>query len=579
MRKDTEATTESQVMTGAEMVMTALAEHGVRHVFGYPGGAVLPLYDALAKQSRVYHTLVSHEQGAVHAAEGYARSTGKVGCVFVTSGPGATNTVTGLMDAYADSIPLVVIAGQVPSSLIGTDAFQECDIVGITRLCTKHSEQVTDIADLPRILHKAFLLAQSGRPGPVLIDIPKDIQNAQGLYRPVQEGSVSGDQSGDAFAAAIELAVALMMAAERPVFYTGGGVINAGDRASKLLRELAQATGFPVTSTLMGLGAYPASGAQWLGMLGMHGAYEANKVMHGADLIIAVGARFDDRVTGRVDMFAPQAKKIHIDIDPRSINKIVRVDCGIASDCATALAAIGISWRNQGGSASAQNLKPWWERIEMWRRERSFSFVNSDTVIKPQYALQRLGHYIRERDAYVVTDVGQHQMWTAQHIGFEQPRRLMTSGGLGTMGYGLPAALGVQTAHPDSLVVCVSGDGSFQMNSQEMATARQENLPIKVVLINNNALGMVRQWQGMYHENRFSASKGKGQPDFVKLAEAYGWAGFRCTSPYNLDAALQALIETPEPCLLDCVVDADENCFPMIPVGFGHDTMTLGARL
>ncbi|MDR3424842.1 MAG: biosynthetic-type acetolactate synthase large subunit [Alphaproteobacteria bacterium] len=574
-------------ISGAEMAMKALAEHKVQHVFGYPGGAALPLYDALFQQTAVYHTLVSHEQGAVHAAEGYARSTGEVGCVLVTSGPGATNTVTGLMDAYADSVPLVVISGQVVSTLIGTDAFQECDVVGITRPCTKRNYLATDIADLPRILHEAFFIAKNGRPGPVLIDIPKDVQNAKGIYRAAHEFAFTDarsrakprDRTGDfKFTdAAIEQAESMMREAKRPVFYIGGGVINSGIEACEALRELARATGFPVTSTLMGLGAYPASDAQWLGMLGMHGTYEANKAMHEADLILAIGARFDDRVTGRVDKFAPQARKIHVDIDPSSINKIVQVDVGIAADCRKALAAMLCAWRRQSESGKAEDLSVWWQIIDLWRREDSLAFEESDSVIKPQQALQKLARLIKGKDARIVTDVGQHQMWAAQHLRIEKPHRWMTSGGLGTMGYGLPASIGVQTAHPDALVVCISGDGSLQMNSQEMATAVQENLPIKILLLNNAALGMVRQWQELCHGKRYAASKGKAQPDFVKLAEAYGWRGSRCVAPQLLDKALRELIKTVGPCLLDCRVDANENCYPMIPAGNGHDEMIWGS--
>jgi acetolactate synthase-1/2/3 large subunit len=570
-------------MTGAKMVIAALAEHGVEHIFGYPGGAALPLYDALYGENFVRHILVRHEQGAVHAAEGYARSTGKVGCVLVTSGPGATNTVTGLMDAMADSIPLVVITGQVATPLIGTDAFQECDTVGITRPCTKYNYLVRDIADLPRVLHEAFAVASNGRPGPVLIDIPKNIQNAEGIYRTARQVAHEGifaralpHEKSTHFGftdAAIEQAVAMMRDAKRPVFYTGGGVINSGSGASEALRALVRATGFPVTSTLMGLGAYPASDPQWLGMLGMHGTYEANKAMHGADLIINIGARFDDRVTGRVDKFAPHARKIHIDIDPSSINKIVQVDLGIAADCEQALTAMQAVWRAPG-----QDLKPWWRQINRWRGKNSLGFAPSDSIIKPQHALQRLGEIIKGRDSYITTDVGQHQMWAAQHLGFEQPNRWMTSGGLGTMGYGLPAAVGVQTAHPEALVVCVTGDASIQMNIQEMATATQENLPLKVLILNNQWMGMVRQWQELSHGERYSESYVRSQPDFVALARAYGWKGLSCTTPQALDGALKEMIETDGPCMLDCLVEKAENCFPMIPAGKAHNKMVLAPR-
>ena len=557
-------------MSGAEMVLAAMADYGVEHIFGYPGGAALPIYDALLTQAYVRHILVRHEQGAVHAAEGYARSTDKIGCVLVTSGPGATNTITGLVDAMCDSIPLVVITAQVATALLGTNAFQECDITGMTKTCTKRNYLVRDIADLPRVLHEAFSLARSGRPGPVLVDIPKDVQNKKGLYY----GKPKNDPiASPAFSAeSIEEAVTMMRQAKRPVIYTGGGVINAGTAASETLRVLARETGFPVTSTLMGLGAFPASSPQWLGMLGMHGTYESNLAMHGADLIIAIGARFDDRVTGKVDKFAPHARKIHIDIDPASINKIVKVDLGIAADCDQVMKALVESWRARG-AAEEEILTGWWQQIDWWRRKDSLSFTPSETVIKPQEALRRLNALLAGKNVYVTTDVGQHQMWVAQHLNFENPHRLMTSGGLGTMGYGLPAAIGTQIAHPEAMVVCVSGDASIQMNIQEMATAVQEKLPIKLIILNNQWMGMVRQWQELVHGERYSESYVQSQPDFPKLAEAYGWKGIACATPHQLDRALAEMLETPGPCLLNCLVASAENCFPMIPAGAAHNEM------
>jgi acetolactate synthase I/II/III large subunit len=564
-------------MTGAEMVIRALADQGVEHVFGYPGGAVLPIYDALFQQNKVRHILVRHEQGAVHAAEGYARSTGKVGCVLVTSGPGATNAVTGLTDALCDSIPLVCITGQVPTHLIGNDAFQECDTVGITRPCTKYNYLVKNIADLPRVLHEAFYVAASGRPGPVVVDIPKDIQFAAGAYgkpnafphqgyRPRLKGDVDK----------IRAAVALMAAAKRPLFYTGGGVINSGPAAARLLRELLRLTGFPVTSTLMGLGAVPAGDPQWLGMLGMHGTYEANLAMHDCDVMVCVGARFDDRITGRVDAFAPHSKKIHIDIDPSSINKNVKVDIAVVGDCAHVLDDMARLWRDMGAAPDRGALKAWWGQIEKWRGRKSLAYRASDHIIKPQYAIERLYAATRDRDVYVTTEVGQHQMWAAQFFGFEEPNRWMTSGGLGTMGYGLPAAVGVQTAHPDSLVIDIAGEASVLMTMQEMSTAVQYRLPIKIFILNNQYMGMVRQWQELLHGGRYSESYTAALPDFVKLAEAYHAVGIRCEKPGELDAAINQMIEVKRPVIFDCVVDPAENCFPMIPSGRAHNEMILG---
>ncbi len=564
-------------MTGAEMVMAALADQGVEHIFGYPGGAVLPIYDALFQQDKVQHILVRHEQGAVHAAEGYARSTGKVGTVLVTSGPGATNAVTGLTDALCDSIPLVVITGQVPTHLIGNDAFQECDTVGITRPCTKYNYLVKTIADLPRALHEAFHIAASGRPGPVVVDIPKDIQFAKGAYSKPKEFQHRGYRpklKGDLDK--IKEAVDMMAAAKRPLFYTGGGVINSGHAASDLLRELVKLTGFPITSTLMGLGAFPAADRQWLGMLGMHGTWEANWAMHDCDLMIAVGARFDDRITGRLDAFSPGSKKIHIDIDPSSINKNVKADLAIVGDCAHVLEDMVRLWRQSAVVPDKKALQAWWEKIGQWRAKNSLAFRNSNETIKPQYAIQRLYQQTKDRDTYITTEVGQHQMWAAQFYPFQEPNRLMTSGGLGTMGYGLPAAVGVQLAHPNSLVVDIAGEASVLMTMQELSTAVQYDLPIKIFIINNRYMGMVRQWQELLHGKRYSHSYTEALPDFVKLAEAYHAHGIRCEHPGELDEKIREMIEVRKPVLFDCVVDPAENCFPMIPSGRAHNEMLLG---
>ncbi len=564
-------------MTGAEMVMAALADQGVEHIFGYPGGAVLPIYDALFQQDKVQHILVRHEQGAVHAAEGYARSTGKVGTVLVTSGPGATNAVTGLTDALCDSIPLVVITGQVPTHLIGNDAFQECDTVGITRPCTKYNYLVKTIADLPRALHEAFHIAASGRPGPVVVDIPKDIQFAKGAYSRPKEFPHRGYRpklKGDLDK--IKEAVDMMAAAKRPLFYTGGGVVNSGHAASDLLRELVKLTGFPITSTLMGLGAFPAADRQWLGMLGMHGTWEANWSMHDCDLMIAVGARFDDRITGRLDAFSPGSKKIHIDIDPSSINKNVKADLAIVGDCAHVLEDMVRLWRQSAVVPDKKALQAWWEQIGQWRAKNSLAFRNSNEIIKPQYAIQRLYQQTKDRDTYITTEVGQHQMWAAQFYPFQEPNRLMTSGGLGTMGYGLPAAVGVQLAHPNSLVVDIAGEASVLMTMQELSTAVQYDLPIKIFIINNRYMGMVRQWQELLHGKRYSHSYTEALPDFVKLAEAYHAHGIRCEHPGELDEKIREMIEVKKPVLFDCVVDPAENCFPMIPSGRAHNEMLLG---
>jgi acetolactate synthase I/II/III large subunit len=577
MTKNTSADAPMREMTGAEMVIEALTDQGVQHIFGYPGGAVLPIYDAMFQQEKLRHILVRHEQGAVHAAEGYARSTGKVGCVLVTSGPGATNAVTGLTDALMDSIPIVCITGQVPTHLIGNDAFQECDTVGITRPCTKYNYLVKNIADLPQVLHEAFYVASSGRPGPVVVDIPKDIQFAKGnYYKPNQfhhqgyKPKLKGDPEK------IKAAIELMAKAKRPLFYTGGGVVNSGRTASEHLRELVKLTGFPITSTLMGLGAFPASDPQWLGMLGMHGTYEANWSMHDCDLMICIGARFDDRITGRLDAFAPGSKKIHVDIDPSSINKNVKVDVGIVGDCAHVLEAMVSLWRAHSPKPEKKAVGEWWKQIEQWRARKSLSFKNSSSIIKPQYAIQRLYELTKDRDTYITTEVGQHQMWAAQFYRFNEPNRWMTSGGLGTMGYGLPAAVGVQLAHPKSLVIDIAGEASVLMNMQEMSTAVQYRLPIKIFIINNQYMGMVRQWQELLHGGRYSHSYTEALPDFVKLAEAYHAVGIRCEKPDELDDAIKEMIAVDKPVIFDCVVDRNENCFPMIPSGRAHNEMILG---
>jgi acetolactate synthase-1/2/3 large subunit len=571
---------ETTTISGAEMVVRALIDQGVEVLFGYPGGAVLPIYDALFSEPRLQHVLVRHEQGATHAAEGYARSTGKPGVVLVTSGPGATNAVTGIVDALMDSIPMVVITGQVATHLIGTDAFQECDTIGITRPCTKHNYLVKDIADLPRVLHEAFHIATSGRPGPVVIDIPKDVQFAKGAYQGPGEVKHAHNYSprtkGDA--GKIAEAVAMIAKAKKPILYTGGGVINAGPRAAELLREFAELTGAPVTSTLMGLGAFPASDSKWLGMLGMHGSFEANNAMHDCDVMVAVGARFDDRVTGRLDAFAPTSRKIHIDIDPSSIGKNVRADIGIVGDAGQVLEDMIAAWKQRNLSVDQAALKTWWTQIEAWRARNSFAYRPDAKLIKPQYAIERLYALTKDRDTYITTEVGQHQMWAAQFYKFEEPNRWMTSGGLGTMGYGLPAAVGVQMAHPDALVIDIGGDASVQMTMQEISTAVQYDLPIKIFILNNEWMGMVRQWQQLLHGERYSHSYSSSLPDFVKLAEAYGGVGLRAEHPDELDDAIREMINVRKPVIFDCRVTKEENCFPMIPSGKAHNEMIMASE-
>ena len=564
-------------MTGARMVVQALKDQGVEVVFGYPGGAVLPIYDEIFQQNDIRHILVRHEQGAIHMAEGYARSTGKPGVALVTSGPGATNAVTGLTDALLDSIPIIVLSGQVPTFMIGTDGFQEADTVGITRPCTKMNWLVKDTANLSETIHQAFHVATHGRPGPVLIDIPKDVQFATATYKPREESKVSHYQPrvrGDE--AAIARLVEMMETAERPIFYTGGGVVNSGRTASTLLRDLVAETDFPITSTLMGLGSYPASGKNWLGMLGMHGLYEANLAMHGCDLMINIGARFDDRITGRIKDFSPHSKKVHIDIDPSSINKVIRVDVGIVGDVTLVLEEVLRQWRARGSRTNRDALPKWWAQIAEWRAVKCLTYKPSAKTIKPQYALERLEALTKGMDRYITTEVGQHQMWAAQFLGFEDPNRWMTSGGLGTMGYGLPASIGVQIAHPDALVVNVAGEASWLMNMQEMGTAMQFRAPVKQFILNNERLGMVRQWQELLHGERYSSSWSEALPDFVKLAEAFGCKGVQVTDPKDLDDAIMEMIRYDGPFIMDCRVEKHENCFPMIPSGKPHNEMLLG---
>jgi len=572
------------LITGAEMVFKALEDQGVRHIFGYPGGAVLPIYDELKNHKKIKHILVRHEQGAGHAAEGYARSSGKPGVILVTSGPGATNTVTALTDAYMDSVPLVCITGQVPTHLIGTDAFQECDTTGITRPCTKHNWLVKDIKKLSSILHKAFEVATSGRPGPVLVDIPKDIQFQKGKYVKPKELKNKNGKANLKFNGKdkdIETAVELFKKSSKPILYTGGGVINSGPKATQLLRELVSLTGFPITSTLQGLGAFPGYDQQFLGMLGMHGTFEANNAMHDCDLMINIGARFDDRITGKMDEFSPKSKKIHIDIDPSSINKNIAVDLALVGDVKIILKKL-ISVFNKKNpnfaNSNKQRIAGWWNQIEKWRKKNSLSFVNSKEVIKPQFAVQKLYELTKDQDVFITTEVGQHQMWAAQHYKFDKPNRWMTSGGLGTMGYGLPAAVGVQVANPDKLVIDIAGEASVLMTMQEMSTAVQYKLPIKIFILNNEYMGMVRQWQELLHEKNYSESYTAALPDFVKLAEAYGCVGIRANKPEELDEKIKQMLSVNKPVIFDCVVDKTENCYPMIPSGKPHNQMLLGSK-
>ena len=566
------------LLSGAQIILKALSDQGVDVIFGYPGGAVLPIYDEIFMQNKIRHILVRQEGGAVHAAEGYARSTGNVGVVLVTSGPGATNAVTGLLDAMMDSIPIICICGQVPTHLIGNDAFQEADTTGITRPCTKHNYLTKEIGSLSRKIHEAFHVAQSGRPGPVVIDIPKDVMMARGeylspnkvvhkSYKPKVKGEISK----------IKEAVKIIAGAKKPIIYAGGGVINSGPGASQLLKQLVHCTDFPCTLTLMGLGALPASDKHFLGMLGMHGTYEANMAMHDCDVMLCIGARFDDRVTGHLDSFSPKSKKIHIDIDPSSINKNVRVDLGIVGDVGHVLEDIIKIWKSGQHKCDEKSIKNWWKTINKWRERKCLSFDRDATAIKPQFAIERLYELTKKLDeVYITTEVGQHQMWAAQHFHFERPNRWMTSGGLGTMGYGLPAAMGVQLAHPNALVVDIAGEASIQMNIQEMSTLIQYNLPVKVFVLNNEYMGMVRQWQELLHGGRYAESYSSALPDFVKLAEAYGGVGLRATKKEQLDDVISEMISCNRPIIVDVAVDPKENCFPMIPSGAAHNDMLFG---
>ena len=570
----------SKLYSGAEIVFKCLEDQDVEFIFGYPGGAVLPIYDELKNHSSIKHILVRHEQGAGHAAEGYARSSGKPGVVLVTSGPGATNVVTALTDAYMDSVPLVCISGQVPTHLIGTDAFQECDTTGITRPCTKHNWLVKDIKEFSKIIHEAFKVATTGRPGPVLVDIPKDIQFAKTSYsKPKIEKKLNGKSLNNFSQKDIDNLIDLMNKSKKPIIYSGGGVINSGPEASEALRELVQLTGFPITSTLQGLGAYPGDDNQFLGMLGMHGTYEANNAMHDCDLLINIGARFDDRITGKIDEFSPNSKKIHIDIDPSSINKIIKVDLALVGDVNDVLKSINKTLKSKKidlKKSNKQKISKWWEQIQKWRTKNSLNFKNSDENIKPQHAVQRLYELTKDKDTFITTEVGQHQMWAAQHYKFNKPNRWMTSGGLGTMGYGLPAAVGVQIAHPKKLVIDIAGEASVLMTMQEMSTAVQYNLPIKIFILNNQYMGMVRQWQELLHEKNYSESYSEALPDFIKLAEAYGCKGIMADKPSELDEKIKEMVQFDGPVIFDCRVDPNENCFPMIPSGKPHNQMILG---
>jgi acetolactate synthase-1/2/3 large subunit len=567
------------VMTGAEIIIRALTDQGVEVIFGYPGGAVLPIYDALFAQNNIRHILVRQEGGAVHAAEGYARSTGKPGVVLVTSGPGATNAVTGLTDALMDSIPIICLTGQVATHMIGNDAFQEADTVGITRPCTKHNYLVKDTDDLGRVMHEAFYVACNGRPGPVVVDLPKDVCVNEGVYEEpdlanlhhkTYRPQIDGDEN------AIRKAVELIAGAKRPIFYTGGGIINSGPEATRLLREFVEMTGYPITNTLMGLGTFPASDDKFLGMLGMHGTYEANNAMHDCDVMIAIGARFDDRITGRLDAFSPNSQKIHVDIDPSSINKNIRVDIPIVGDCARVMARMIEVWKNHGYQPDREAIAAWWRQIQQWRARECLKYNQDDKVIKPQYAIQRLYELTKDRTTYITTEVGQHQMWAAQFYKFEAPNHWMTSGGLGTMGYGLPAAMGVQIAHPDALVIDIAGEASTLMNIQELSTIRQYRLPVKVFILNNKWMGMVRQWQELLHGKRYSESYMDALPDFVKLADSFGATGLEVDKPGDLDDTILKMLEIDGAVIVDVHVAQEENCFPMVPSGAAHNEMILG---
>ena len=571
-----------KLISGAEIVFKALEDQNVEHVFGYPGGAILPIYDELKNHKKIKHILARHEQGAGHAAEGYARSSGKPGVAFVTSGPGATNIVTALTDAYMDSIPIVCISGQVPTHLIGTDAFQECDTTGITRPCTKHNWLVKDVNNLSKILHRAFEVATTGRPGPVLVDIPKDIQFKKGKYVNFKNNKKFNKVNRNLFSQKdIDALIDLLKKSSKPIFYTGGGVVNSGPEASKLVRELVSITGFPITSTLQGLGCYPGEDNQFLGMLGMHGTYEANNAMHDCDLLINIGARFDDRITGKIDEFSPRSKKIHIDIDPSSINKNVKVDLAVVGDVKQVLKSLIKTFKKKNPDfekSNKQKISKWWSQIQKWRTKNSLNFINSTKVIKPQHAVQRLYELTKHKDTFITTEVGQHQMWAAQHYKFNKPNRWMTSGGLGTMGYGLPAAVGVQVANPDKLVIDIAGEASVLMTMQEMSTAVQYKLPIKIFILNNKYMGMVRQWQELLHEKNYAESYTAALPNFVKLAEAYGCVGIQAKTPDELDEKIKEMININQPVIFDCVVDKHENCYPMIPSGKPHNQMLLGPK-
>lgn len=569
--------------SGAEIIIKALVNEDVDTVFGYPGGAILPFYDALYQQNQLQHILARHEQAASHEAEGYARSTGKVGVIIVTSGPGATNAITGLTDAFMDSVPLICISGQVATHIIGTDGFQEADVTGLTRQCTKYNYLVRDVNDLGHIIHEAFHIASTGRPGPVLIDIPKDVQNNLGIYngkvkvnRPSYH--LKAKNTSAVYIQKIKQAVDLLSSAKKPIVYIGGGVINSGQKASDILKQFIETTGFPITSTLMGLGAFPASDPHFIGMLGMHGTYEANMAMHDCDVMLNIGARFDDRVTGRVDKFSPNSKKIHIDIDDVSINKIIQVDIPIIADAASALQALLEEWKNRDLGNKKEQIKNWLEQVKKWQAIQSLSYVGSDKIIKPGFALQILDKLTKSQEPFVSTDVGQHQMWAAQYLTFDKPKKWLTSGGLGTMGYGVPSAIGAQIAHPNSLVMCISGDASFLMNMQELATIKQYKLPVKIIIMNNRYMGMVRQWQELIYSSRESHSYMESLPDFVKLAESFGLKGMRCENPAELESKFKEMLNYKGAVLFDCVVEKSENVFPMIPAGAAHNEILLGSQ-